>query len=63
MSRRVYLHEFFDINGDYVKVESEKDLKEIEWEIKENKHNIEVLNGRFVDRMKPSMRDVIKKRG
>ena len=29
MSRRVYVYDFLDINGNYKQVESEKDLKEI----------------------------------
>jgi len=43
MNRRVYVHTFFDIVGTYIKIESEKKLKDIEWEVKENKHNIWVF--------------------
>jgi len=63
MSRRVYVYDFLDINGNYKQVESEKDLKEIEWQVEENRHNIDILNKKCIDRLKPSMRDPILKRG
>jgi len=62
MSRRVYVRNFFDINRDYKLIESEKNLTEIEWQVKENQHNIDMLNERHYDRLKPLMRDPIKKR-
>ena len=63
MSRRVYVHDFLDICGNYIQVEEEKDLKEIEWLVKENEHNIEKLNEENKKRLQPPMRDPIKKRG
>ena len=66
MSRRVYIHKFLDIKGDYVGVESEKDLKDIEWEVKENKHNIEILNkfkgNNILPEADPKDDDIIYKR-
>ena len=62
MSRRVYVYDFLDINGDYKQVESEKNLKEIEWQVMENQHNIDILNEWRINREKPPMRDPIKKR-
>ena len=47
MSRRVYVHDFLDINLNYKQVESEKNLKESEWQVLENQHNIEKLNEKF----------------
>jgi len=62
MSRRVYVNNFFDVKGNYEQIESEKNLKEIEWQVLINKHNINVLNGKHINRKKPPMRDPIKKR-
>ena len=62
MSRRVYIYNFLDINGDYAQIESERNLKGIEWQVKENQHNIKALSGKYIDRLKPPMRDPIKKR-
>ena len=48
MSKRVYVYDFLDVNGDYKQVESEKDLTEVEWQIKENQHNIEKLKEKCI---------------
>lgn len=53
MSRRVYVETFFDVNGVYTKIESVKNLKEIEWQVKKNKHNIEMLN----NNLKPNIKE------
>ena len=74
MSRRVYIHKFIDVNGDYRQLEHEKELKLIEWQVMENKHNIDMLSKKRLGRYSmdgeesekeyiPPMRDVIKKRG
>jgi len=62
MSRRVYVYDFLDVNRDYKQLESEKNLKESEWQILINEHNIDMLNERRINREKPPMRDPIKKR-
>ena len=62
MSRRVYVNDFLDVNRDYKQVESDKNLTEIEWQVLENQHNIDMLNERQINKAAPSMRDPIKKR-
>ena len=62
MSRRVYVYDFFDIIGNYTKLESEKNLKELEWQVLVNEHNIDMLHEKRINRDKPPMRDPIKKR-
>ena len=46
MSRRVYVYDFLDVNGDYEQMESDKNLTETEWQVLENRHNIDMLNKR-----------------
>lgn len=48
MSRRVYVYDFLDVNGDYKQVESEKNLKEVEWQVLENRWNIEKLKEKCI---------------
>lgn len=48
MSRRVYVHNFLDIDTNHQTIESVKDLTESEWQVKENQHNINMLNKRCV---------------
>jgi len=43
MNKRVYIKKIIDINGDEITLMSEKELEDIGWEVKENKHNINVL--------------------
>ena len=53
MSRREYVWTFFDIDGDYTTLLNVKNLSEHEWQIKANKHNIDILNNRFKKNEKP----------
>jgi len=49
MARRVYVQKFIDVDGNYIHIESEKPLKEFEWQVKENKHNIDILNKKYTE--------------
>ena len=49
MSRRVYLQSFIDVDKNYIHMESEKPLKEYEWQAKENRHNIDRLNKKITE--------------
>jgi len=56
------MYDFLDVNLNYKQVESKRNLKESEWQVLINEHNIDMLNKRCINREKPPMRDPIKKR-
>lgn len=47
-NKRKYSHKFQDIDDYVAEILSDKELTDIEWEVKECKHNIKILNQRCI---------------